>query len=209
MIRLFTARIKLGMFDPPEMVPYTRIDERELDSAEHRALARRLANESMVLLKNDGTLPFKPGIQSIAVVGPLADQTKVLLGNYSGKPTHSVSILDGLKAQFPNAKITYISGTQFLRNDGDPVPDAALSTPDGKPGLKAEYSEPKDSFGNRSNPTLTTRAETNVNLTKRQFAIRSCREKDGRRAMDRLDQLCGNRRLPSRRARHRLRKLVD
>jgi beta-glucosidase len=166
LIRLFTARIKLGMFDPPEMVPYTRIDERELDSAEHRALARRLANESMVLLKNDGTLPIKPGIQSIAVVGPLADQTKVLLGNYSGKPTHSVSILDGLKAQFPNAKITYISGTQFLRNDGDPVPDAALSTPDGKPGLKAEYSELEDAFGARSSPTLTTRTETNVNLTK-------------------------------------------
>ncbi len=56
LIRLFTARMKLGMFDPPEMVPYTKIDEKELDSAEHRALARKLANESMVLLKNDGAL---------------------------------------------------------------------------------------------------------------------------------------------------------
>ena len=165
LIRLFTARIKLGMFDPPDMVPYSKIDEKELDSAEHRALARRLANESMVLLKNDGTLPLKPGIQKIAVVGPLANQTKVLLGNYAGKPTHSVSILDGLKAEFPNAKITYISGTQFLRNDGDPVPDTALTTPDGKPGLKAEYSESKDSPGAQSNPTLTTRTETNVNLS--------------------------------------------
>ena len=165
LIRLFTARIKLGMFDPPDMVPYSKIDEKELDSAEHRALARRLANESMVLLKNDGTLPLKPGIQKIAVVGPLANQTKVLLGNYAGKPTHSVSILDGLKAEFPNAKITYISGTQFLRNDGDPVPDTAMTTPDGKPGLKAEYSESKDSPGAQSNPTLTTRTETNVNLS--------------------------------------------
>ena len=60
------------------------------------------------------------------MVGPLANQTKVLLGNYSGKPTHSVSILDGIKSQFPNATISYISGIQFLRNDGDPVPDAAL-----------------------------------------------------------------------------------
>ncbi len=165
LIRLFSARIKLGMFDPPDMVPYSKIDEKELDSAEHRALARRLANESMVLLKNDGTLPLKPGIQKIAVVGPLANQTKVLLGNYAGKPTHSVSILDGLKAEFPNAKITYISGTQFLRNDGDPVPDTALTTPDGKPGLKAEYSEPRDPPGVQSNPTLTTRTETNVNLS--------------------------------------------
>ena len=83
--------MRLGMFDPPDMVPYTKIDEKELDSAEHRALARKLANESMVLLKNDGTLPFKPAIKKIAVIGPLADETRVLLGNYAGTPTHSVS----------------------------------------------------------------------------------------------------------------------
>ncbi len=57
--RLFTARIKLGMFDPPSMVPYAKIDASELDSAAHRELAHKLANESMVLLKNDGTLPLK------------------------------------------------------------------------------------------------------------------------------------------------------
>src|SRR5271167_1446561 len=141
LIRLFTARIKLGMFDPPGMVPFTKIDEKELDSAEHRTHARRLANESMVLLKNDGLLPLKPEIRKIAVVGPLADETRVLLGNYAGTPTHSVSVLDGLKAEFPNATITYVPGTQFLRNDGNPVPDGMLTTPDGKPGLKAEYSE--------------------------------------------------------------------
>ena len=74
-VRLFTARIKLGLFDPPEMVPYNKIDEKEMDSPEHRAYARKLANESMVLLKNDGTLPIKQGVKKIAVVGPLADQT--------------------------------------------------------------------------------------------------------------------------------------
>jgi beta-glucosidase len=166
LIRLFTARMKLGMFDPPDMVPYTKIDEKELDSAEHRALARKLAKESMVLLKNDGTLPLKPGIKKIAVIGPLADETRVLLGNYAGNPTHSVSVLDGLKAEFPNATITYVPGTQFLRNDGNPVPDNALTTPDGKPGLKAEYSE---SAGGRPNaganlPTLASRIEANINL---------------------------------------------
>ncbi len=103
LIRLFTARIKLGMFDPPDMVPYTKIDEKELDSAEHRAHARKLANESMVLLKNDGLLPLKPEIKKIAVIGPLADQTRPLIGNYAGQPTHIVSILDGLHAEFPNA----------------------------------------------------------------------------------------------------------
>src|SRR5579871_3393588 len=141
LIRLFTARIKLGMFDPPDMVPYTKIDEKELDSAEHRAHARKLANESMVLLKNDGLLPLKAGIGKIAVVGPLADQTRPLLGNYAGQPTHVVSILDGLHAEFPNANITFVPGTQFLRTDGSPVPDALLTTPDGKPGLKADYTD--------------------------------------------------------------------
>ena len=101
MTRLFTARMKLGMFDPPEMVPYTKIDESELDSAAHRALARKLANESMVLLKNDGMLPLKTSGIKIAVVGPLADQTKVLLGNYNGTPTHTVSMLEGIESGIP------------------------------------------------------------------------------------------------------------
>ena len=100
LVRLFTARMKLGMFDPPAMVPYTKIDEKLLDSAQHRALALKLANESMVLLKNDGVLPLKTKGIKIAVVGPLADQTHVLLGNYNGIPTHTVSILEGLKKEF-------------------------------------------------------------------------------------------------------------
>ena len=166
LIRLFTARMKLGMFDPPEMVPYTKIDEKELDSAEHRALAHRLANEAMVLLKNDGTLPLKHGIKKIAVVGPLADQTRPLLGNYAGQPTHIVSVLDGLRAEFPKAKITFVPGTQFLRNDGDPVPDILLTAPDGKPGLKADYGEwlrrPPAEAGP---PPIVSRTEPNINLS--------------------------------------------
>ena len=99
-IRLFTARIKLGMFDPPDMVPYNKIDESQLNSAANRDLARRIADESMVLLKNDGTLPLKTSGIKIAVVGPLANETKVLLGNYNGTPTHTVSILEGMRKEF-------------------------------------------------------------------------------------------------------------
>jgi len=167
LVRLFTARMRLGMFDPPEMVPYTKIDEKELDSPAHRAMARKLANESMVLLKNDGTLPLKSGVTKIAVVGPLADQTRVLLGNYTGIPTHSVSVLEGLKAEFPKAKITFVPGTQFLRNDGDPVPDNLLTTDDGKPGLKAEYSSWQGvelTPGAKPTP-LTSRIESNISLS--------------------------------------------
>jgi beta-glucosidase len=128
--RLFTARMKLGMFDPPEMVPYSRIDEKELDSAEHRALALKLANESMVLLKNDGVLPLKTSGIKIAVVGPLADQTKVLLGNYNGIPTHTVSVLEGLKAEFSSDTITYVPGTQFLRKEASSAAEAVAAARD-------------------------------------------------------------------------------
>ena len=162
LIRLFTARIRLGMFDPPSMDPYSKIDEKELDSAAHREFARQMANESMVLLKNDGVLPLKSA-RRITVVGPLADQTAVLLGNYNGQPTHTVTVLEGMKAEFPDAKITYVPGTQFLSNEGSPVPASVLTTPDHKPGLKAEYS----ARAGREVPStpITSRVESTVNLS--------------------------------------------
>ncbi len=76
----------------------------------------------MVLLKNDGMLPLKTSGMKIAVVGPLANQTKVLLGNYNGSPTHTVSILDGMQKEFSGDTVTYVAGTQFLGHDAEPVP---------------------------------------------------------------------------------------
>ena len=162
LIRLYTARMKLGMFDPPEMVPYTKIDEKELDSPAHRELARVLANESMVLLKNDGTLPLKKTGIKIALIGPLADQTRYLLGNYNGRPTHIVSVLDALKAEFPDAQITFDAGTQYLRNEGDVVPASFLTTLEGQPGLTAEYST-GEMFGPQRT-VLAARQVPNVDL---------------------------------------------
>lgn len=121
LVRLFTARFKLGMFDPTGQSPYKNIDEKRLDSTEHRALALKIANQSMVLLKNDGTLPLKNPAK-IAVVGPLADQTPYLFGNYNGTPTYAVSVLEGLKKEFPEAKIEFSPGTQFLRKEGETPP---------------------------------------------------------------------------------------
>jgi beta-glucosidase len=164
--RLFTARMKLGMFDPPEMVPYNSIDEKLLDSSEHRAMARKLANESMVLLKNDGVLPLKTSKVKIAVVGPLADQTKVLLGNYTGTPSHTVSILEGIRKEFAGATVNYVPGTQFLGHDAEPVPASALSV-DGKPGIKASYS--KLDMANLNNPAaskpVAERVEATIDLS--------------------------------------------
>jgi beta-glucosidase len=168
LIRLFTARIKLGMFDPPDSFPYAKIDEKELSSPAHRDLARKLADESMVLLKNDGTLPLKTSGIRIAVIGPLANQTRVLLGNYNGTPTHAVSILDGLRKEFAGADIRYEPGTQFLSLDADPVPASAL-TVDGKAGIRVSYSkldmsdinhpEAMKPLAERTEPTLNASAQ--------------------------------------------------
>jgi beta-glucosidase len=144
--RLFTARIRLGMFDPPAMVPWSKLPDSDLDSEAHRALALRAARESMVLLKNNGLLPLKKTVKRIAVVGPLADQIPVLLGNYNNQPSRAVTALDGIKAAFPGAQVTYVPGTNFLRN-AEPVPTSALRTPDGQPGVKAEYFPSADLSG--------------------------------------------------------------
>ena len=162
LIRLFTARMKLGMFDPPEMVPFTKIDEKELDSPAHRELARAIANESMVLLKNDGTLPLKKNGTKIAVIGPLAEQTRFLLGNYTGRPTHTVSVLEGMKAEFSDAQVTFVEGTQFLRAAGELIPASAFTTVEGRPGLAEEFST-----GEMFGPQRTVLAEhqaSNVDL---------------------------------------------
>ncbi|HEX2586292.1 MAG TPA: glycoside hydrolase family 3 C-terminal domain-containing protein, partial [Steroidobacteraceae bacterium] len=165
LVRLFIARIKLGMFDPPEMVPYTKIDEKELDSDKHRALALEMANKSLVLLKNDGTLPLKKAVKKIALVGPLGDQKPYMYGNYNGTPTHSVSVLEGLKTEFPQAQITFVAGTDFLRKDGELIPSSALSTADGKPGLEASFSNTANAF--QPNPEVLAKENHQVvNLTK-------------------------------------------
>jgi beta-glucosidase len=136
--RLFTARMRLGMFDPPEMVPYTKTPDSEIDSAPHRELALKTARESMVLLKNDGALPLAPGIKKILVVGPLAESTQVLHGNYSGTASHAVTALEGIRKQFSGARVSFQPGTDFLR-EHPVIPTSMLSTDDGKPGLKGEY----------------------------------------------------------------------
>ena len=157
--RLFTARFRLGMFDPPALVKYAQAPDSEIDSPAHRELALKLARESMVLLKNDGVLPLAEGTKNILLVGPLAQQAKVLEGNYNGTPSRSVTALDGIRKQFAGASVRYAPGINFLRQE-QLVPTAALSTPEDKPGLKAEYFPGK---GFRAEPALV-RVDKYINL---------------------------------------------
>jgi beta-glucosidase len=144
--RLFMAEMRLGLFDPAQMVPYTQAPDSALDSAGHREVAHKAARESMVLLKNKGALPLKQNVKRIAVIGPLADLVTPLYGNYNGFPSHAVSALEGIKKAFPNAEIVFEPGTNFLR-ESVAVPATVLSTADGKPGLTAEYFDQDDFSG--------------------------------------------------------------
>jgi beta-glucosidase len=135
--RLFIARFRLGLFDPPEMVPYARTPDSEIDSEAHRALALKTARESIVLLKNNGILPLRPDVKRIAVFGPLAESVRVLHGNYSGTASHAATALEGIRKQFA-AEVTFLPGMNFLREQ-TMIPTAVLSTDDGQPGLRAEY----------------------------------------------------------------------
>jgi len=144
--RSFAARFRLGMFDPPEMVKYGQIPESEIDSDAHRQLALKTAQESIVLLKNDGVLPFKPQIHKIVVAGPLAESLRVLQGNYSGTPSRATTALDGIRKQFAGAQISFVPGMNFLRQEVL-IPTSVLSTVDGKPGLKGEYFSETDFEG--------------------------------------------------------------
>ncbi|MFC1841173.1 glycoside hydrolase family 3 protein, partial [Thermodesulfobacteriota bacterium] len=87
LINLLNTRFKLGMFDPPEMVPYAQIPYEKNNAPEHGKLALETARQSIVLLKNEGAvLPLSKNLKKVAVIGPNADSYDVLLGNYNGTP---------------------------------------------------------------------------------------------------------------------------
>ncbi|MCG6912382.1 glycoside hydrolase family 3 C-terminal domain-containing protein [bacterium BMS3Abin03] len=113
--RLFTARFKLGMFDPPEMVEYTKIPYSIVDSKEHKELALETARESIVLLKNENNLlPLKKDVGTIAVIGPNSDEWLMLLGNYNGIPSDPITPLRGIKEKLSgHSKVLYARGCEL------------------------------------------------------------------------------------------------
>ncbi|HRG92076.1 MAG TPA: glycoside hydrolase family 3 N-terminal domain-containing protein, partial [Chitinophagaceae bacterium] len=101
--RLFMIRYRLGMFDPPEKVKYAQTPASVLESPAHKAHALKMAQQSVVLLKNENyTLPLKKSIRKIAVLGPNADNAIAVLGNYNGQPSQVVSALQGIRDKLGN-----------------------------------------------------------------------------------------------------------
>jgi len=148
--RILRARFKLGVYDPPRVVPYSDIPEERLESAQHQELALQTARESMVLLKNEGVLPFDAEqMESVAVIGPNADET--VLGNYSGFPSVKISPLEGIreKAQEHEAEVSYTPGSHHTIPAWSPIPSKYLAPMDHEDqnGLEAEYFNNEDYNG--------------------------------------------------------------
>jgi beta-glucosidase len=124
--RLFTALFKLGIFDPPECVPFTQIPYEINDCEEHRELALQAARESIVLLKNhENILPLQKDMNSIGLIGPNIDELEVLLGNYSGEPSRYSTFLTGIKELISNkTKIYYSNGCPLKEKNYDQFDEA-------------------------------------------------------------------------------------
>ncbi len=133
--RLYTARFQLGLFDPPGS-SLDRIPFQSVASNPHRLISRKAAEESIVLLKNNGALPLKSAPGHIAVIGPTADQLTSILGNYVGTPLHPVTPLEGIQSQFRSSPILYAQGSTLAEGVGVPVPRTAFGL---NKGLKTEF----------------------------------------------------------------------
>ncbi|UKJ09284.1 glycoside hydrolase family 3 C-terminal domain-containing protein [Solitalea lacus] len=140
--RLFTIRYRLGMFDTKEKVNYTQVPFSTLEAPQHKAHALKMAQQSIVLLKNDNQLlPLSKSLKRIAVIGPNADSRVAMLGNYNGVPSRIVSVLDGIRDKVgTNTEITYESAinyvgeTLFLSDN-----DVSFYSNEKKQGIKVSY----------------------------------------------------------------------
>ncbi len=161
--RIMTARFKLGMFDPDEMVPFAQIPFFVNTSDYNNSLARDAARKSIVLLKNNNTLPLSKGIKTLAVIGPNADNFESLIGNYNGIPKDPVTILEGICNKVsPATKVVYAEGSDLADGIHNlvPVPSRYLLTPDGKQGAFGEYFNNRDMKGE----PVFTRVDDNINF---------------------------------------------
>ena len=141
LIRLFSARIRNGDLPGVQIGSNRVVPISQIDTPEHEALALRASVESLVLLKNTGILPLRPGAR-VVVIGPLGDATRVLRGNYSSPlSAPPISVLEGLRTVLSEGNVALVPFSPSI-TDGDRVPMSALRTPDGKPGVLVRYYNP-------------------------------------------------------------------
>lgn len=118
---LMKTKFKLGLFDPAEDNPYSQLSAENLDTEEHRELARKVAQKSIVMLKNDNVLPLKNDLSKYFITGPNATSIEVLLGNYHGINPNLVTILEGLAGAIePQSQMQYRQGTLLDRPNANP-----------------------------------------------------------------------------------------
>ncbi|MDX1953986.1 MAG: glycoside hydrolase family 3 C-terminal domain-containing protein [Chitinophagaceae bacterium] len=148
--RLFTIRYRLGMFDPADKVPFANTPPSALEAPAHKAHALKMAQQSIVLLKNEAnTLPLSKKIKKIAVIGPNANNRIAVLGNYNGIPSRVVTVLEGLKEKLgEKVDIQYELGTNFTNDTLLVYSEKTGSFMwKGTPGFFAEYFSNKELKG--------------------------------------------------------------
>ncbi|MGQ0740016.1 MAG: glycoside hydrolase family 3 C-terminal domain-containing protein [Bacteroidota bacterium] len=140
--RLFTIRYRLGMFDPPSIVKYAQTPASALEAPAHKAHALKMAQQSIVLLRNEGnTLPLSKKLKKIVVLGPNADNKISVLGNYNGIPSGIVTVLEGIREKLgASTAVVYEKAINYA-NDTLMVYENISNrfSFEGKPGVKAEY----------------------------------------------------------------------
>jgi len=140
--RLLIARFELGDFDSDDLNPWTKIPESVIASKEHKQLALDMARKSIVLLKNNGVLPL--GGRDIVVMGPNANDSVMMWGNYSGYPTKTITALEGIRQIVP-AK--YVLGCGLTRNEQIESLFSNIRDPKGHQGLQITYWNNTDQQG--------------------------------------------------------------
>ena len=134
--RLMTARFELGEMDDPSQVEWSKIPYSVVDSKEHRALALKMAQESMVLLKNNGILPLNTN-NKVVVMGPNANDSVMQWGNYNGTPSRTVTLLEAVKAT--GAKVEYMRGCDYASNSLALISLFSQTSASGQQGFDAQY----------------------------------------------------------------------
>lgn len=163
LIRLFEARYRLGTLDTIENRKFKNIKSTDFDTKEHREFSESVAQDSLVLLKNNGLLPLIKVPKKIAVIGPNANSIDALVGNYHGTPSDPITILRGIKEKYKDSEVSYIEGTGLVGPPVEDLPNSVLCVDAQCSKSGAIY----DEFDNieLKGAVIRTQEETNIKFT--------------------------------------------